>query len=151
MAAGDGEQGPLIRLSRVYGNNIIWQMWEPGREPAIFADIPWYEAMDHPGALQMGFVRRLFGSRPFQMLEPDPAMVKAGPTTGGAKVRALRATNGSLRSSIRRAGKAERWTRTRSRRASEVWYDPRYGVTRPLHSTEIGATRPMRPDFGTGQ
>lgn len=43
-------------------------MWQPGRAAAIFLDIPWYEAPDHPGAFQMTFVRRLFESRPFLIL-----------------------------------------------------------------------------------
>ena len=37
-----------------YGNNNVWQMWGPGREPRIGADTPWNEALDHPGAFQMG-------------------------------------------------------------------------------------------------
>lgn len=121
-----------------YGNNSIWQMWEPGREPAIFADIPWYDALDHPGALQMGFVRRLFESRPFQMLEPYPSMLKAGPSTGGAKVRALRANNGSFAFIYSPRGESFTVDKNtlKARRVKELWYDPRYGVTRPLHSTD---------------
>ena len=121
-----------------YGNNNIWQMWEPGREPAIFADILWYEAMDHPGAFQMGFLRRLFESRPFQTLEPYPSMVKAGPTTGGAKIRALRAVNGSFAFIYSPRGESFTVDKNaiKARRVKELWYDPRYGVTRQLHSTD---------------
>ena len=32
-----------------YGNNNVWQMWAPGRKPVIWAHVPWYEALDHPG------------------------------------------------------------------------------------------------------
>ena len=38
-----------------YGNNNIWQMWQPGRAPIINAAIPWSRALDHPGATQMGY------------------------------------------------------------------------------------------------
>lgn len=121
-----------------YGNNNIWPMWQPGRGAAIFSDIPWYEAMDHAGAFQMGFVRRLFESRPFQLLEPYPAMVKAGPATGGAKVRALRAGNGSF--AFIYTPRGESFTVDKSAlkadRVKEIWYDPRYGVARQIHVTD---------------
>ena len=40
-----------------YGNNNVWQMWTPDRKPALWANIPWHESLDTPGAFQMGFVR----------------------------------------------------------------------------------------------
>jgi len=71
-----------------YGNNNIWQMWQPGRNPAIGANIPWYEALDHPGAFQMGHLRRLFESRAWEKLVPMRSLVVDGPRTGGGKIRA---------------------------------------------------------------
>jgi hypothetical protein len=121
-----------------YGNNNIWQMWQPGRAAAIFADIPWYEAIDHPGAFQMGFLRRLFESRPFLTLEPNTSMLKAGPTTGGAKIRALRAANGSF--AFIYSPRGESFTVDKhaidAKRVKEIWYDPRYGVTRQIHTAD---------------
>jgi len=113
-------------------------MWERGREPAILADIPWYVAMDHTGAFQMGFLRSLFESRPFQTLEPYPAMVKAGPTTGGSKIRVLRAVNGSFAFIYFKRGESFALDKNaiRARHVKELWYDPRYGVTRQLHSPD---------------
>ena len=70
-----------------YGNNNIWQMWAPGREPVLGADTPWSEAIDHPGAFQMGHVRRLFESRPWETLEPDQALL-VGPEPAGRRLRA---------------------------------------------------------------
>jgi hypothetical protein len=58
-------------MGHTYGNNNIWQMWKPGRDPVIAARIPWYEAIHQPGALQMGYVRKLFESRPFIKMIPD--------------------------------------------------------------------------------
>lgn len=58
-----------------YGNHNVWQMWEPGREPVSSARTPWKEALDHPGAFQMGYMRRLFESRPFTTLQPDPSLI----------------------------------------------------------------------------
>lgn len=121
-----------------YGDNNIWPMWQPGRGPAIFSDVSWYEALDHPGAFQMTFVRRLFESRPFMTLEPYPSMLKAGPTAGGAKVRALRAANGSFAFIYSPRGESFTVDKNaiKARRVKEIWYDPRYGVARQIHATD---------------
>ncbi|NEQ54746.1 MAG: DUF4038 domain-containing protein, partial [Leptolyngbya sp. SIO3F4] len=52
-----------------YGNNNIWQMWVPGRGAAIKARTPWYNAIHHPGATQMGYARKLLESRSFHLLQ----------------------------------------------------------------------------------
>jgi hypothetical protein len=128
-----------------YGNNNIWQMYNPGISrtgdgerrdlfggPAsiIGANIPWYEALDHPGAFQMRYVRRLFESLPFTKLVPDQRIILNGPTTGGAKIRAARATDGSF--AIFYSPRGESFTVDKSvvkaERQIELWYDPRYGT-----------------------
>jgi hypothetical protein len=58
-------------IGHTYGNNNIWQMWTPKSNPVLNARIPWYEAIHQPGALQMGYVRRLFESRPFLKMIPN--------------------------------------------------------------------------------
>src|SRR5207249_998508 len=70
--------------------------WLGGEGSALGANIPWYEAMDHAGAFQMGFVRRLFESLPFTKLVPDQHIILNGPTTGGAKIRAARSSDSSF-------------------------------------------------------
>jgi len=130
-----------------YGNNNIWQMYKPGITKAgdaersrdlfggpgsvIGANIPWYEALDHPGAFQMRYVRRLFESLPFTKLLPDQHIILNGPTTGGAKIRAARATDGSF--AIIYSPRGEGFTLDKSiikaERQIELWYDPRYGTS----------------------
>lgn len=58
-------------FGHTYGNNNIWQMWAPGRNAVLGARFAWYDAIEQPGALQMGYVRQLFESRPFLDLVPD--------------------------------------------------------------------------------
>jgi hypothetical protein len=119
-----------------YGNNNIWQMWAHGRPPIIFADIPWYESLDHPGAFQMGYVRRLFDSRPFPLLEPYQKMIVDGPRDGGAKLRAARARDGSF--AFVYSPRGEKITvdkdAIRGVRIKEIWYDPRYGIAHHIHT-----------------
>ncbi len=137
-----------------YGHNSVWQMWQPGRAPALFADIPWQRALDHPGAFQMGLVRRLFESRPFTKLVPDRTLILDGPTSGGAKIRAARASDGSF--ALIYSPRGERFTvdksRLRGRRIKETWYDPRYGSAFEVHTTDNAAIQTYTPPTsGRGQ
>jgi hypothetical protein len=65
-------------------------------------------------------------------------MVKAGPTTGGAKIRALRAANGSFAFIYSPRGKSFTLDKhaINAKRVKEIWYDPRYGVARQIHTTD---------------
>jgi hypothetical protein len=129
-----------------YGNNNIWQMYKPGvggesdaarrdlfggPRSVIGANIPWYEALDHPGAFQMRYVRRLFESLPFTRLAPDQQIILNGGGAGGAKIRAARAGDGSF--AIIYSPRGESFTMDKSvikaERQNQYWYDPRYGVS----------------------
>jgi hypothetical protein len=136
-----------------YGNNNIWQMWQPGRQAAIGACVPWYEALDHPGAFQMGHARRLFESRPFRELVPDPSVVVDGPRSGGAKVRAARAADGSFAFIYSPRGEPfmVRMDAIQSQRVNATWFDPRYGIAEPIHSGDnAGLQTFVPPTSGRG-
>ncbi len=120
-----------------YGHNSIWQMWTPEHKPALWANIPWQESLDTPGAFQMGFLRRLFESQSYQELVPDQKLVVDGPSSGGAKIRAARSSNGTF--AFIYSPRGEPFTidlrMMNARRVKESWYDPRYGCTHFLHTT----------------
>jgi hypothetical protein len=129
-----------------YGNNNVWQMYKPtgsgvgdpnrqrdlfgGPGSVIGANIPWQEALDHPGAFQMHHVRRLFESLPFTKLVPDQSLILNGPLSGGAKIRAARASDGSF--ALVYTPRGESFTLNKNvikgERLREYWLDPRYGV-----------------------
>jgi hypothetical protein len=148
-----------------YGDNSLWQMYKPPttkapqsmaprqdqtpaerfKDPwlgaegsALGANIPWYEAMDHPGAFQMRFVRRLFESLPFTRLVPDQHIILNGPTSGEAKVRAARSSDGSFAIFYSPRGESFALDKSiiKAERVREIWYDPRYGVSYEFHQTD---------------
>jgi hypothetical protein len=136
-----------------YGNNNIWQMWQPGREPVIWANQAWYEALDHPGAFQMGLIRRLFESRPFNKLVPNQSLIVDGPTSGGAKIRAASATDGSFAFIYSPRGKAftVQIDVIRSMNVRSTWFDPRYGSAATIHNgTNTGVKTFTPPTSGRG-
>ena len=130
-----------------YGNNNIWQMWAPGRQSVIGANIPWWEAMDHPGAFHMGLVRRLFESRAFHKLVPDQAMILDGPASGGGKIRAARASDASFAFIYSPMGEpfSIDMAKISGLRVRQTWYDPRYGVEYPVHTGVGGAIQTFTP------
>ncbi|MBN1584615.1 MAG: glycoside hydrolase family 140 protein, partial [Anaerolineae bacterium] len=119
-----------------YGNNNVWQMWQPEQKPLIGACVPWPEALDHPGAFQMGYVRRLFESRPFQKLVPDQSLILDGPSFGGAKIRAARANDGTF--AFVYSPRGQPFTVHQgiidAPRVRSTWFDPRYGIAEPVHT-----------------
>ncbi|MCW1736268.1 DUF4038 domain-containing protein, partial [Anaerorudis cellulosivorans] len=62
-------------FGHTYGHHSVWQMWHPERDPINFPLLPWYEAVDQPGAWQMQFGRRLMESRPFLTRIPDDSVI----------------------------------------------------------------------------
>jgi hypothetical protein len=58
-----------------YGHHSVWQMWQPGRNPINGPLMPWFEAIDQPGAGQMQYGRRLIESRPFLTRIPDDSII----------------------------------------------------------------------------
>lgn len=114
-----------------YGNNNIWQMWQPGRTAALNANVPWFDAIDHPGARQVGLMRRFMEAQSFQALVPDQRLIIDGPTHGGSKIRAMRAPDGTR--VIVYTPRGEPFTLDQSvMKAAYVrqsWFDPRYGVS----------------------
>ena len=136
-----------------YGNNNIWQMWDVGRKPVLFADIPWHEALDHPGAFQMGLLRRLFTARAFQTLRPAPELILDGPRHGGARVRAACAEDRSLALIYSPRGESFSVDRKQLPAPSlkQIWFDPRYGSEHHIHTGDNGAIQTyMPPTSGRG-
>jgi hypothetical protein len=138
-----------------YGDNNIWQMWQPGRAPVINATIPWHEALDHPGARQMGLMRRFLEAHSFEKLIPDQRLIADGPTTGGAKIRAARTQDGTVAIAYSPKGAAFTIDLTKlgdGVRVRESWFDPRYGVTYEIHvGTPQGFQSYTPPTSGRGQ
>jgi hypothetical protein len=136
-----------------YGHSSIWQMWQPGRTAILWANVPWYESLDHPGAFQMGLIRKLFESRPFSKLQPAPSIIVDGPDRRGAKVRAALAFDGSFAFIYSPRGEPfmVSMKAIRGVRVNATWFDPRYGIAEPLHTSDnVGFQTFVPPTSGRG-
>ena len=138
-----------------YGHSSVWQMWQPDRKPVLGANVPWREALDHPGAFQMGHLRRLMEARAFHQFVPDSGrLVVAGPRDGGGKIRAAVSRDGQF--AVVYSPKGEPFTLDRTvvkgNRLREIWWDPRVGVAYTVYTGTGGAIQTYTPPTsGRGQ
>ncbi|MFN8091605.1 MAG: glycoside hydrolase family 140 protein [Vicinamibacteria bacterium] len=119
-----------------YGDNDVWQMWAPGREPQIGANTPWEEALDHPGAFQMRHLRRLFESRPWETLAPAQDLLVGANPAGEGFVRAAMAGDRSFAFVHSPLGQPVVVDQQRlgARDVASWWFDPRYGRAYHAHT-----------------
>lgn len=121
---------------------------------ALGANIPWYEALDHAGAFQMRYLRRLIETFPFTKLVPDQSLILNGPVTGGAKLRAARSSDGTFALVYSPIGEKITIDKhvIKAERVRQAWYDPRYGVSYVIHEGDPwGIQTYTPPTSGRGQ
>ena len=137
-----------------YGHNSIWQMYSKSHDPVIGVQVPWFEAIDHPGSFQMGYLKSLFESRPFYQLNPAQSLILGGPDFGGGKIRGAIAEDQSF--AIIYSPQGEQFIvdqhQIKAKKIKAIWFDPRYGLSHPFHT---GVTRAIQtytpPTQGDGQ
>ncbi len=59
-----------------YGTNDIWQMYDWTRTPVINARTDWKISLNLPGSAQMGYMKKLFESFPWQSMSYNPTLIK---------------------------------------------------------------------------
>ena len=64
-------------FGHTYGHHSVWQMYSPDKQPINRPLMPWFEAIDQPGAGQMVYGRLLIESRPFLTRIPDNSIIVA--------------------------------------------------------------------------
>ncbi len=118
-------------LGHTYGNNNIWQMWAPGRKPVIDARIPWFNAIHQPGAMQMGYMRKLFESRPFLEMVPDQDILANVYGQDKNVIRAARGADSSFLIVYSSYGAPIhlRMEKPAADTLSGYWYNPREGTS----------------------
>jgi hypothetical protein len=110
-------------------------MWAPGRNPINNPLMPWFEAINEPGAGQMQFGRRLMESRPFLTRIPDDSVVvtervaTAVPGAGRYHFAATRDANGSYAMVYAPVGRSfkVRMDKLSGPKVQAWWFNPRTG------------------------
>lgn len=130
-----------------YGNNNIWQMYSPERKGVLGADAPWYEALQDPGARQMGYLRKLFEKYDYTNLVAAQEYLFDAPDHGGERV--LARISADHRHMLVyspygcRFGVDASWAKGKPLRQS--WFECKYGVTTHLHTSACGSMQTFVP------
>jgi len=136
-----------------YGHHSVWQMWQPGRPPINNPLMPWFEALDQPGAGQMQHGRRLMESRPFFTRIPDDSVIvpdavtTAVPGAGRYRFVATRDTDGTYAMVYAPVGRAftVRMDAIKAPKTRAWWFNPRDGKATLIGEFEAAGRRRFTP------
>ncbi len=140
-----------------YGNHAVWQMWAPGRSPVNNPLMPWFQAIDQPGAGQMQFARRLLESRPFLTRIPDDSVIvtdrvpTAVPGAGRYRFVATRDSAGSYAMVYAPVGRkfSVHMNKVTGPKVKAWWFNPRNGEATVIGEfPNTGAREFVPPDLG---
>jgi hypothetical protein len=144
-------------FGHTYGHHSVWQMYAPGRKEINLPLMPWYEAIEQPGARQMQHGRALMESRPFLSRIPDPDVIVTGPIpssmpgTGRYHFAATRDAGGSYAMVYAPVGRpfAVRMDKITGPRVTAWWFNPRNGEATLIGEfANSGAQTFTPPDAG---
>jgi len=141
-----------------YGHHSVWQMYDPRRAPAVNQPLlPWFEALDQPGAAQMQHAKNLLLSRPFLSRIPDDSVVATDrvpsnvPGAGRYRFVATRDASGSYAMIYVPVGRAfrVRMDKIQGPTVKAWWFNPRTGEAVALGEfSNTGERRFTPPDPG---
>ncbi|HPG41272.1 MAG TPA: glycoside hydrolase family 140 protein [bacterium] len=134
-----------------YGNHNIWQMWQEGRNPISFVRTKWSRALDHPGAFQMGYMRHLYESLPweklvtgkYQILNPDHSSFQICTLSEDQQFLLAYTADGTELTINLNDLQSEKVTAT--------WFNPRDGERLPVGEFATDGAQTFKPhSFGRG-
>lgn len=136
-----------------YGHHSIWQMWQPDRRPINGPLMPWYEALNQPGAEQMQYGRWLMESRPMLSRIPDDTIIVTDrvptsvPGAGRYRFVGTRDRSGSYAMVYAPVGRtfAVHMDRISGETVKAWWYNPRNGTATAAGEFENRGERDFTP------
>jgi hypothetical protein len=136
-----------------YGNHAVWQMWQPGRSPINHPLMPWYDAINQPGASQMQYGKKLILSRPYFSRVPDDSMIvtdevsNSVPGAGTRRFVATRDQGGSYAMVYVPVGRVfkARLDRITGSKITAWWFNPRNGKASRIGTIEKAGEHQFTP------
>jgi len=141
-------------FGHTYGHHSVWQMFDPKRgKPINNPLMPWYDAIDQPGAGQMQLGRRLIESRPFLTRIPDDSVIVTDrvptsvPGAGRYHFAATRDSTGAYAMVYAPVGRPfkVRMAAIQGAQVKAWWYNPRDGQASAIDTFENKGEREFTP------
>jgi hypothetical protein len=144
-------------LGHTYGHHSVWQMYAANRKPINGPLMPWFDAINQPGAGQMQYGRKLIESRPYFTRIPDNSFIisdkvaTAVPGAGRYKFAGTRDKDGTFAMVYAPVGRAfsVRMDVIKGSKVTAWWYNPRNGKAREISTFDNKGERSfISPDPG---
>jgi hypothetical protein len=127
-------------FGHTYGHHSVWQMWSPGKNPINNPLMPWREAIEQPGAMQMQHGKLLMLSRPFLTRVPDDSIIVTDrvptsvPGAGRYRFVATRDASGSYAMVYAPVGRTfkVRMDKITGATVKAWWFNPRTGTAEAI-------------------
>ena len=140
-------------FGHTYGHHSVWQFWTADKAPINNPLMLWPDAIKQPGAVQMGYGRRLIESRPFLDRIPDDSIIVTDrvatsvPGSGRYRFCATRDQAGSYAMVYVPAGRAfaVRMNVITGPLVKAWWFDPRAGKSEAIGSFKNDAEQTFTP------
>jgi Protein of unknown function (DUF4038)/Putative collagen-binding domain of a collagenase len=135
-----------------YGHHAVWQFMGAREEAINHPDRGWRNAMDRPGATQVGYLRRLIESRPMLQRVPDNSIIVKGQGEKGEHMEAFRSDDNTYAMIYLPVGKTITINTTAMpKQMVGWWFNPKDATTRPAEMTERKEMMEFTsPTTGTG-
>ena len=111
-----------------YGDNSVMQMHKPGEKGSYGAHVPWWKALDDPGASQVGYLKQLLLSRSYFDRAPDSTLI----ADQGKRYDYVVATHGRTYAFIYTYTGRTFKVNLFAGHVNAAWYNPRTGETTSL-------------------
>jgi hypothetical protein len=131
-------------LGHTYGCHDIWQMYAPNRTPINSPHLPWYVAVDLPGAGQMKFVRKLIESRPMFDRVPDQTLITDG-LHANDRIQATRGNDYIFVYSAQGKKFTVNTAKISGQEITSYWYNPRNGEVKEIEKSAKKAQQEFTP------
>lgn len=140
-------------LGHTYGNHNIWQFYTEQQTPVSWARTHWKVALNHPGAMQVGLMKKVFEKRNWQKLVPDQSILpKDNPQTVEYQMSSISQDGDFLFAYLPYGRKVKLNTERLTGEKLNSWlFNPRDGRTIPLGVFEnTGSMEIIPPSEGRG-
>lgn len=138
-------------FGHTYGCHDIWQMYAPNRTPVNGPHLPWYVAVDLPGAGQMQYLKKLIESRPMFDRVPDQTIITDG-LHANDRIQATRGNDYIFVYSAQGKKFTVTTAKISGQEITSYWYNPRNGEVKEIEKSVKKAQQEFTPPTsGYGQ
>jgi hypothetical protein len=134
-------------FGNTYGCHDVWQMYAPNRKSINGASIPWYDAINLPGAGQMQYLRKLIESRPMLDRVPDQSLV-ADPLSVYERIQATRGNDYAFIYTTKGNEFTVNMGKISGKQVVAYWYNPRNGKLKDAGKFDNKGTQKFKPETG---